>query len=192
MQVELPEVGASERLVLVNAFDDAGHALRAARRRAWPAGADGGADRARAPADRLPDAAERLVAHRLRLEGYRRALAAAGIAFDPDLVIDADRDGGPEERARADQTAIERLLAIAGAADRALLRQRPAGGDGLRHAAGARHRGARGDVGGGLRRLPGDLGDALPAAHHDGAALRPDGRGGGAADAGRPARRTSR
>ena len=35
----------------------------------------------------------------------------------------------------------------------------------------------------GLRRLPGDLGDALSAADHHGAALRPHGRGGGAADA---------
>ena len=41
-----------------------------------------------------------LVAHGLRLEGYRQALAEAGIAYDPALVIEADREGGPEERRR--------------------------------------------------------------------------------------------
>jgi LacI family transcriptional regulator len=110
MEVDLPAVGESERVVLVNAFDASGtpcvlpddihgeEALTAAliaeghRRIGFltlPAG---------------------LVARRLRLDGYSRALAAAGIAFDPDLVIDADRDGGPEERAALD-AAIERMIA---------------------------------------------------------------------------------
>ena len=73
-----------------------------------------------------------LVAHGLRLEGYRRALGEAGIACDPALVVDADRDGPPEERV-AIQAAIESHAGAAGAADGGLLRQRPDGGDGLRH-----------------------------------------------------------
>lgn len=52
-----------------------------------------------------------LVAHTLRLEGYRRALAAAGIAYDAALVIDADRDGAPEEQA-AIGAALEAMLAL--------------------------------------------------------------------------------
>jgi LacI family transcriptional regulator len=52
-----------------------------------------------------------VLAHRLRLEGYRRALEAAAIAYDPDLVIDADRDGTPAER-EALMTAVDALLAL--------------------------------------------------------------------------------
>jgi LacI family transcriptional regulator, galactose operon repressor len=111
MQVDLPPVGAAEPLLLVNAFDEAGTpcvlpddvhgeetvtaALVAARHR-------------RIGFLTLPTG---LVAHRLRLDGYRRALAAAGIAYDPELVIDADRDGRPEESA-ALGAAIDRLMAL--------------------------------------------------------------------------------
>ena len=66
-----------------------------------------------------------LVAYGLRLEGYRQALAEAGIAWDPALVIDADRNGAPEERV-AIQAAIDAHAGAAGAADGGLLRQRPA------------------------------------------------------------------
>jgi LacI family transcriptional regulator len=52
-----------------------------------------------------------LVAHGLRLAGYRRALTEAGVAFDPDLVVDADRGGAPEERG-AMQAAVARLIAL--------------------------------------------------------------------------------
>ena len=187
-RVELPAAARAERLVLVNAFDDAGTPC------VLPDDRHGQRDLVAALIARghrrigfltLPPS---LVAHGLRLEGYRQALAEAGIAWDPALVIDADRDGAPEERV-AIQAALDAHAGAAGAADRGLLRQRPDGGDGLRHPQGARDRGAGGDVGGGIRRLPGDLGDALSAADHHGAALRPHGRGGGAADAERTARR---
>jgi LacI family transcriptional regulator len=56
----------------------------------------------------LPEA---VVAHGLRLQGYRRALADSGIAYDPALVADADREGGPEERAVL-LAAIDAMLAL--------------------------------------------------------------------------------
>ncbi len=110
MQIELPPMGAAERLLLVNAFDEAGtpcvlpddvhgeETLTAALI------ADG---HRRIGFLTLPSG---LVAYPLRLDGYRRALAAAGIRFDPDLVIDADRDGGPGERAALGE-AIDRMMA---------------------------------------------------------------------------------
>lgn len=55
--------------------------------------------------------ATRLVAHDLRLAGYRQALGEAGIAYDPALVIDADHNGGPEEQ-EALREAIETMLAL--------------------------------------------------------------------------------
>lgn len=111
MRIDFPVAGSGDRLVLVNAFDAAGtpcvvpddrhgeHALVAAviaagHRRIG-----------------FLTLATELVAQGLRLEGYRRALAEAGIAYDPALVIDADHDGGPEERAALD-AAIARLLGL--------------------------------------------------------------------------------
>jgi LacI family transcriptional regulator len=111
-RVVLPEAARAGRLVLVNAFDDEGthcvlpddehgqHVLTQAL-------LGQGHRRIGFLTLRQP-----LVAHRLRLDGYRRALDEAGIAFDPDLVIDADRSGAPGERAVI-QAAIERLLALA-------------------------------------------------------------------------------
>jgi LacI family transcriptional regulator len=109
MRIDLPAAGESERLLLVNAFDASGtpcvlpddmhgeETLTAALI------ADG---HRRIGFLTLPTG---LVAYGLRLEGYRKALAAAGIAFDPDLVIDADRDGGPEERVALGE-AIDRMM----------------------------------------------------------------------------------
>ena len=54
---------------------------------------------------------EGLVARGLRLIGYRRALEDAGIAYDPVLVADADREGAPEARATL-QSAIDAMLAL--------------------------------------------------------------------------------
>ena len=52
-----------------------------------------------------------LVAHDLRLAGYREALEEAGIPFDAALVRDADREGASEERRTLDE-AIGALLAL--------------------------------------------------------------------------------
>jgi LacI family transcriptional regulator len=110
MQIDLPLLGENERLVLVNAFDAAGTTC------VLPDDAHGeetltaaliAAGHRRIGFLTLPTG---LVAHRLRIEGYRRALAAAGIGFDPALVIDADRDGGPEER-EALASAIGQMMA---------------------------------------------------------------------------------
>ena len=110
-QIELPEPSRAERLVLVNAFDDTGtpcvlpddtdgqHALTAALI------AQG---HRRVGFLTLPEA---LVAHGLRLNGYRRALAEAGIVYDPALVAVVDREDAPELRA-ALQSAIDGLLAL--------------------------------------------------------------------------------
>lgn len=110
MQADLPPMDESERLVLVNAFDAAGtpcvlpddmegeEALTAALI------AEG---HRRIGFLTLPSG---LVAQGLRVEGYRRALEKAGIACDPALVIDADRDGGPEEQA-ALGAAIDGMMA---------------------------------------------------------------------------------
>ncbi len=112
LEIALPDVARTGRLVLVNAFDAEGtpcvlpddehgqHALTEAllanghRRIGWLS---------------LPQS---LVAYGLRLQGHRRALEEAGIAFDPTLVIEADRGGAAGERAEL-QAAIGRLLALA-------------------------------------------------------------------------------
>lgn len=110
-RVELPEDARAERLLLVNAFDDS------ETRCVLPDDVHG----QRALTEALIAHGHRrigfltlptdLVAHRLRLEGYRLALEAAGIGFDPTLVIDADRDGSPAERA-ALSAAIDALLSL--------------------------------------------------------------------------------
>jgi LacI family transcriptional regulator len=55
---------------------------------------------------------EELVARGLRLKGHRRALIAAGIDYDPALVITGDHHGGPGE-AELLREAIEQLLSLA-------------------------------------------------------------------------------
>ncbi len=52
-----------------------------------------------------------MVAHRLRLAGYKRALAGAGIAYDPALVVLGDAGGGERETAVL-AGAIDRLFAL--------------------------------------------------------------------------------
>jgi LacI family transcriptional regulator len=52
-----------------------------------------------------------LVAYGLRLAGYRRALAEAGIGFDPDLVRRGDAHGSPNETALVGES-IDQLLAL--------------------------------------------------------------------------------
>lgn len=110
MRIDLPEVGGAGPLVLVNAYDDAGTAC------VLPDDVHGQETLTAALIARghrrigfltLPTG---LVATDLRLAGYRAALAAAGIAFDPALVADADRDGGPEEQV-AIGAAIDAMLA---------------------------------------------------------------------------------
>lgn len=51
-------------------------------------------------------------ATRLRLEGYREALAAAGLPFDPALVIQAEPDDPPQD-GRLLPEAVDRALALA-------------------------------------------------------------------------------
>ena len=110
-RIEFPAGVAPERLILVNAFDDAGtpcvlpdddhgqHALVAALI----------AQGHRRIGFLTLDSA--LIARGLRLDGYGRALAEAGIPVDPALVVDADRGGRPEERG-ALQAAIDAMLAL--------------------------------------------------------------------------------
>ena len=111
LEISLPAAVRTDHLVLVNAFDSEGtpcvlpddewgqHALIRAllahghRRIGYLT---------------LP---ESLVATTLRLAAYRRALDEAGVAFDPELVIDADRGGAPEERGLL-QAAIARLMRL--------------------------------------------------------------------------------
>jgi LacI family transcriptional regulator len=111
MRIELPAVARAERLILVNAFDDAGTPcvlpddVSGQRRLTAALIAQG---HRRIGFLTLPVA---LVAQGLRLDGYRRALTEAGIPYDPELVADADRDGGPEERLVLSD-AIDRMLAL--------------------------------------------------------------------------------
>lgn len=111
MSIDLPPLAPSDRLVLVNAFDRAGTpcVLPDDRegQRVLTAALIGRGHR-RLGYLTLPST---FVAHRLRLEGYREALAAAGIAFDPQLVADADRDGGPDEPSALLES-IDRMLAL--------------------------------------------------------------------------------
>jgi LacI family transcriptional regulator len=110
-RIEVAAAARAERLVLVNAFDDAGTPC------VLPDDRQGEQDLIAA----LIAAGHRrigfltlppsLIAHGLRLEGYQQALADAGIAWDPALVIDADRDGAPEERV-AIQAALDAMLAL--------------------------------------------------------------------------------
>lgn len=110
-EVRMPTAARVEHLLLVNAFDASGtpcvlpddrqgqHDLVAALIREG---------HRRIGFLTLPPA---LVAHELRLQGYREALAEAGIAYDPDLVKDVDRNGSPEERI-AITGAIDELTAL--------------------------------------------------------------------------------
>jgi LacI family transcriptional regulator len=111
LAIDLPDSARTVPLVLVNAFDDANdpcvlpddehgqHALtsellaRGHRRIGYLS------------------LGQSLVAHRLRLRAYQRALGEADIDFDPALVADADRGGRPGERALM-QSEIERLMAL--------------------------------------------------------------------------------
>jgi LacI family transcriptional regulator len=111
MPVDLPLAGQADRLVLVNAFDAAGSPCvvpddRDGQRQLVAAVIAAGHRRIG-----FLTLATQLVAYGLRLEGYRRALEEAGIDYDPALVIDADRDGGPAEREALD-AAIDQLLAL--------------------------------------------------------------------------------
>jgi LacI family transcriptional regulator len=110
-RLELPEAARAERLVLVNAFDDAGtpcvlpddrHGQQALT------GALIAQGHRRIGFLTLP---ARLIAQGLRLEGYARALTEAGIGYDKALVAEADREGALEERAVL-QAAIDRMLAL--------------------------------------------------------------------------------
>ncbi len=110
-RLELAAVARAERIVLVNAFDDAGTPC------VLPDDRQGEFDLVAALIAcghrrigflTLPPS---LVAYDLRLQGYRQALAEAGIAWDAALVVDADRDGAPEERV-AIQAALDAMLAL--------------------------------------------------------------------------------
>ena len=91
LEITLPDTARAVPLVLVNAFDGEGDPC------VLPDDEDGQYTLTRALLERghrriaylsLP---QTLVAHRLRLEGYRRALGEAGIGFDLRLIADADR-----------------------------------------------------------------------------------------------------
>lgn len=117
MRIDLPEMagpgaGGPAPLLLVNAFDDAGAPcvlpddVHGQETLTTALIAEG---HRRIGYLTLPPA---LLAQPLRLEGYRRALAAAGLPFDPALVAEADRDGGPEEQ-EAIGAAIDAMMASA-------------------------------------------------------------------------------
>lgn len=111
MRVDLPFAGQDGRLVLVNAFDGAGTPCILPDDRDGQQALVAAVIAAGHRRIGFLTLATELVARGLRLEGYRRALAEAGIAYDPALVIDADRDGGAAERAALD-AAITGLLAL--------------------------------------------------------------------------------
>jgi LacI family transcriptional regulator len=110
-RVTLPAIAQAERLILVNAFDDAGtasvlpddehgqHALTAAL-----------IERGHRRIGFLTLPAK-LIAQRLRLDGHRRALREAGIGCDEALVVAADREGGPGEREEL-QRAVDGMMAL--------------------------------------------------------------------------------
>lgn len=110
MRIDLPMVGGGVPTIIVNAFDDA----------ATPCVLPDDCHGQEALTTALIEEGHRrigfltlppgLVASGLRLEGYRRALAAAGIPYDPALVADVDRDGRPEEQ-EAISAAIDAMMA---------------------------------------------------------------------------------
>ena len=108
-------------------------------------------------------------AARQRLRGYRQALATADLPFDPDLV----REGNWQPLSGYDAT--RSLMALQGAADRDLLRQRHDGGRLLRGAARTRAQNPGRRGGDGLRR-PRDRPAPASAADHRAAAAFRDGR----------------
>lgn len=111
MKIDLPPLAPNDRVVLVNAFDAAGTPC------VLPDDREGQRVLTAALVARghrrlgyltLP---ARFVAQGLRLQGYRDALEAAGIGFDPRLVADVDRGGGPDEPVVLLE-AIDRMLAL--------------------------------------------------------------------------------
>lgn len=110
-RIELPDGARAARMVLVNGFDDAGTPC------VLPDDTEGQWALTAALIARghrrigfltLPAA---LVAQGLRLEGYARALAEAGIAYDPALVVETNPSGAPQER-EVLQAAIDGMLAL--------------------------------------------------------------------------------
>lgn len=110
-KVEMPAAARVEHLLLVNAYDTSNTPC------VLPDDRQGQRDLVAALIREghrrigfltLPPA---LDAHRLRLEGYRAAIAEAGIAYDADLIKDVDRDGSPEERVGI-MAAIDELVAL--------------------------------------------------------------------------------
>lgn len=110
-RIELPDAARAARMVLVNGFDDAGTPCvlpdDTEGQRALTAALIARGHR-RVGFLTLPAA---LVARGLRLDGYARALAEAGIAYDPELVVETERSGAPGER-EALWAAIEGMLAL--------------------------------------------------------------------------------
>ena len=110
-QVALPDTLGDLPVVLVNCFDDRG----------TPAVVPDDRDGQRALVARLIAFGHRrigyltlpqdMVAHKLRLAGYKRALADAGLAYDPALVAQGDVGGGERETAVL-AGAIDRLFAL--------------------------------------------------------------------------------
>jgi LacI family transcriptional regulator len=106
----LPEA-SDTRLVLVNAFDNLG----------TPCVLPDDAEGQRRLTAALIDAGHRrigfltlpkdLVAYGLRREGYKKALKAAGLSYDREIVIEGDHDGKPIERERL-SGAVDSLLGL--------------------------------------------------------------------------------
>ncbi len=111
MKISLPEAGRVKNLVLANCFDDidtpAVIADEAHGQHALVSGLIARGHR-RIGFLTLPVT---LAAYELRRSGYERALRAAGLGYDPDLVLQGDSHGAADE-GKFVNAAIDRLLAL--------------------------------------------------------------------------------
>ncbi|WP_068115913.1 LacI family DNA-binding transcriptional regulator [Tropicimonas marinistellae] len=111
-KVDLPPIPTGQKLVLANCFDDAGTPAVLPDDRAGQR--DLVADIIRAGHRRIGYLAlpVELLADKLRRSGYRDALEAAGLPFDPDLVRTAEAEWREGETAELEQ-AIDHMLSLA-------------------------------------------------------------------------------
>lgn len=111
-KVDIPELSAGHPVLLVNCFDEAGSPCVLPDDRRGQRDLVARLIRAGHRRIGFLTLPEGLVAYQLRLDGYRDALAQAGITFDPDLVRCAGLDQSSPRESVMISEAVSHLMAL--------------------------------------------------------------------------------